>query len=89
MFELQHFITDIIGSLQITDVLHFLIPQAGVGGGVEAREYVELLPLIKSTLIFLVGVGTVFGIGCACTRTLRRMRVRRLRTVCRGSSHKT
>jgi Na+-translocating ferredoxin:NAD+ oxidoreductase subunit B len=67
MFELQHFITDIIGSLQITDVLHFLIPQAGVGGGVEAREYVELLPLIKSTLIFLVGVGTVFGIGLALT----------------------
>jgi len=67
MFELHHSIADIIGFLQISDVLHFLIPQVGVGGGVETKEHVELLPLIKSTLIFLAGVGTVFGLGLALT----------------------
>lgn len=67
MFDLHHFIADIIVSLQLSDVLHFLIPQVGVGGGVETREHVELLPLIKSTLIFLAGVGIVFGLGLALT----------------------
>ncbi len=34
---------------------------AGVGGGVEAKEKVDLVPLIKWTLVFLAGLGTVFG----------------------------
>lgn len=38
---------------------------AGVGGGVEAKEHVELIPLLKFTAIFLAGVGAVFGIGLA------------------------
>ncbi|MBM4144949.1 MAG: hypothetical protein FJ240_01555 [Nitrospira sp.] len=67
MFEIHNLINDIFGFLQITDIYQFLIPQVGVGGGVEAKEYVELLPLIKSTLIFLAGVGTVFGLGLALT----------------------
>ena len=67
MFEIHNLINDIFGLLQITDIYHFIIPQVGVGGGVEAKEYVELLPLIKSTLIFLAGVGTVFGLGLALT----------------------
>ena len=67
MFEIHHFITDIVGVLQLTDIFHFIVPQVGVGGGVEAKEHIELLPLIKFTLIFLAGVGTVFGIGLALT----------------------
>jgi hypothetical protein len=67
MIEIHNLINDILGLLQITDIYHFLIPQVGVGGGVEAKEHVELLPLIKSTLIFLAGVGTVFGLGLALT----------------------
>ena len=67
MFEIHNLINDIFGLLQITDIYQFLIPQVGVGGGVETKEYVELLPLIKSTLIFLAGVGTVFGLGLALT----------------------
>jgi hypothetical protein len=67
MFEIHNLINDIFGLLQITDIYQFLIPQVGVGGGVEAKEHVELLPLIKSTLIFLAGVGTVFGLGLALT----------------------
>ncbi len=34
---------------------------AGVGGGVEAKEKVDIVPLIKWTLVFLAGLGTVFG----------------------------
>lgn len=38
---------------------------AGVGGGVEARESVDLIAVIKFTLIFLAGLGATFGIGLA------------------------
>lgn len=38
---------------------------AGVGGGVEAKEKVEIVPLIQWTLVFLAGLGTVFGLGLA------------------------
>src|SRR3990172_7294291 len=38
---------------------------AGVGGGVEAKEHVDLLPLLKFTSVFLAGVGAVFGLGLA------------------------
>jgi Na+-translocating ferredoxin:NAD+ oxidoreductase subunit B len=67
MFEIHNIINDIFGILQITDVCHFLIPYAGVGGGVEAKEHIELVPLIKYTLIFLAGVGIIFGLGLAFT----------------------
>jgi len=65
MFDLLKILADIAGVFPLTDTLHFLIPLAGVGGGVEAKEHVELVPVIKSTLIFLAGIGTVFGIGLA------------------------
>lgn len=42
-----------------------LTVHAGVGGGVEAKEKVDFIPLLKFTLIFLAGVGTVFGLGLA------------------------
>jgi len=38
---------------------------AGVGGGIEAKESVDLLSVLKFTLIFLAGLGTVFGLGLA------------------------
>jgi electron transport complex protein RnfB len=63
MVDLQKILADLAGVSPLADISHFLIPQAGVGGGVEAKEHVELIPVIKSTLIFLAGIGTVFGIG--------------------------
>ncbi|MEW6675312.1 MAG: 4Fe-4S binding protein [Nitrospirota bacterium] len=36
---------------------------AGVGGAVEAREYVDVVPLLKFTIIFLAGVSALFGFG--------------------------
>lgn len=38
---------------------------AGVGGGVEAKEKVDLISVVKFTLIFLAGLATVFGLGLA------------------------
>ncbi|MFA5353081.1 MAG: Fe-S cluster domain-containing protein [Thermodesulfovibrionales bacterium] len=38
---------------------------AGVGGGVEAKEHVDLIPLAKFSLVFLAGLATVFGLGLA------------------------
>lgn len=38
---------------------------AGVGGGVEAKEKIDLIPLVKWTIIFLAGLGTTFGFGLA------------------------
>ena len=65
MFEVQKIITEIARLLQLPDVYHFLVPHVGVGGGVEAKEHVPLLPLLQYTLIFLAGIGTIFGIGLA------------------------
>ncbi|MBI5632290.1 MAG: Fe-S cluster domain-containing protein [Nitrospirae bacterium] len=38
---------------------------AGVGGGIEAKEKIDIVPLVKWTLVFLAGLGTVFGAGLA------------------------
>jgi Na+-translocating ferredoxin:NAD+ oxidoreductase RNF subunit RnfB len=72
MHDVQRIITDIWGVLsasadlrQLTAISHFLIPQVGVGGGVEAKEHVELVPLMKVTLIFLASIGAIFGLGLA------------------------
>ncbi|MEW6600191.1 MAG: RnfABCDGE type electron transport complex subunit B [Nitrospirota bacterium] len=38
---------------------------AGVGGGVEVRESVDLVELLKFTAAFLLGISAVFGMGLA------------------------
>lgn len=38
---------------------------AGVGGGVEAKEKIDLVPLVKFTLVFLAGLSAIFGLGLA------------------------
>jgi Na+-translocating ferredoxin:NAD+ oxidoreductase RNF subunit RnfB len=38
---------------------------AGVGGGVEVRETVDLMELLKFTAAFLLGISAVFGMGLA------------------------
>jgi len=65
MCDIERILTDAAGLLQFTDISHFLIPHVGVGGAVEAKEHVELMPLLKFTLIFLAGIGAIFGIGLA------------------------
>jgi len=58
-------LTEILHLLQLPDMFPFIVPCAGVGGGIEAREHVELLPLMKDTLVFLAAIGTLFGLGLA------------------------
>jgi electron transport complex protein RnfB len=65
MVELHNLINDILMLPQLADLLNLLIPHVGVGGGVEAKEHVELMPLLKLTLLFLAGIGAIFGIGLA------------------------
>lgn len=65
MNEYHSMLIDILQLLQLPDLFHFLLPCAGVGGGVEAKEHVALLPLIKYTLIFLTAIATIFGLGLA------------------------
>lgn len=65
MFEIQKIIGDIAGILQFAAISHFVIPHAGGGGGVEAREHIDLIPLLEYTLFFLAGIGTLFGLGLA------------------------
>ncbi|MBI4843805.1 MAG: Fe-S cluster domain-containing protein [Nitrospirae bacterium] len=38
---------------------------AGVGGGVDARESVNLIDVLKFTAVFLLGISAIFGVGLA------------------------
>ena len=65
-------ITDAIqsleGWLEIGRIIDFMpLPSVGVGGGMEAKESVELVPLIKFTLVFVGGIAAIFGLGLAVT----------------------
>ncbi|MBF0456310.1 MAG: 4Fe-4S binding protein [Nitrospirae bacterium] len=44
---------------------HIPLPFAGVGGGIEAKETVDIAATIKFTLIFIAGIGAIFGFGLA------------------------
>jgi len=67
MFEIQKIIADVAGMLQSVGISHFVIPHVGVGGGIEAREHIDLIPLMEYTLFFLAGIGVLFGLGLAFT----------------------
>jgi Na+-translocating ferredoxin:NAD+ oxidoreductase subunit B len=67
MAELQRILTEVFGLLKLPDIFQFLVPYVGVGGGVEAKEHVPLLPMLEYTLLFLAGIGTLFGLGLAIT----------------------
>lgn len=38
---------------------------AGVGGGIEAKEHVDISSTLKFTALFVAGIGTIFGLGLA------------------------
>ncbi|MBV6340189.1 RnfABCDGE type electron transport complex subunit B [Candidatus Magnetobacterium casense] len=41
------------------------LPVAGVGGGIEAQETVNIVSTLEFTLIFIAGIGAIFGLGLA------------------------
>ncbi len=43
----------------------FVLPEAGVGGGIEARESVSVAPLLKFTFAFVASIAALFGLGLA------------------------
>jgi electron transport complex protein RnfB len=59
-------INNLLAASDFSQIFHSIpLPFVGVGGGVEAKDHVDFLPLLKSTFIFLVGFGGLFGIGLA------------------------
>lgn len=65
MTEIQDVFTYIFQFLQLADTFNSAIPHVGVGGGIEAKEYVHFIQVLKSTLIFLGGISLLFGLGLA------------------------
>ncbi len=62
MFDLN--ITNILSEL-INYLHHVPVPMLGVGAGVEARESVDLIEVLKFSAAFLLGISALFGIGLA------------------------
>jgi Na+-translocating ferredoxin:NAD+ oxidoreductase RNF subunit RnfB len=53
----------------LSELIHYLhqipVPMLGVGAGVEARESVDLIEVLKFSAAFLLGISALFGIGLA------------------------
>jgi electron transport complex protein RnfB len=64
MFELHSLLTSIIDLIQGLG-LDYLIPRAGVGGGIEAKETVDAFATIRDVLIFVAFLAGIFGLGLA------------------------
>ena len=60
MHEAYDILSALSGLLQLADISNIL-PQVGVGGEIEAKASVDLEPLIRYSLVFLAGMGTIFG----------------------------
>ncbi len=59
-------IIDILGALrELMQALWHLVPQAGVGGGIEVKETVNVAVVLRDVAIFLVALAGIFGIGLA------------------------
>ncbi len=65
MTEIQNTFSYTFQFLELADIFHSIIPKLGVGGGIEAKEHVQFTLILKSTLIFLAGIGLLFGLGLA------------------------
>lgn len=46
----------------LSDTFNFVIPYAGVGGGVEAKESVNFAQVVTSSTFFLAAMGGIFGL---------------------------
>jgi Na+-translocating ferredoxin:NAD+ oxidoreductase RNF subunit RnfB len=66
MYDVHKIAADIIEIIQFID-LSQILPHIGVGGEIEAKEHVDIAPLIRYSLIFLACMGTIFGFLLAYT----------------------
>ena len=60
MYDHYKIAADILDIIQQIDISRIL-PHVGVGGEIEAKESVDIEPLIRYSLIFLACMGTIFG----------------------------
>ncbi|MBF0606849.1 MAG: RnfABCDGE type electron transport complex subunit B [Candidatus Magnetobacterium sp. LHC-1] len=56
-FDIIHLLDSVLNSIPL--------PSVGVGGGMEAKESVNMGATIKFTLLFVGGIGALFGLGLA------------------------
>ncbi|MDX9715235.1 MAG: Fe-S cluster domain-containing protein [Dissulfurispiraceae bacterium] len=63
--DIQKVIEEIFRAAAQIDVWRFILPQAGVGGAIDVKESIDIVPVLKFTFIFLAGIATVFGLGLA------------------------
>ncbi|MBN2655350.1 MAG: Fe-S cluster domain-containing protein [Nitrospirae bacterium] len=63
--DIQKLIEEIFRAAAQTDIWRFILPQAGVGGAIDVKESIDIVPVLKFTFIFLAGIATVFGLGLA------------------------
>jgi Na+-translocating ferredoxin:NAD+ oxidoreductase RNF subunit RnfB len=64
-WQLAKIVTDMLDLFQILDVNQIPLPMLGVGGGVEAKEYVDLKSTLIFAAVFLLGISALFGLGLA------------------------
>lgn len=64
IFELHNIVFSLFEAIRAS-IFDYIVPLAGVGGGMEAKESVDLAPLLKFTLIFLASIAALFGVGLA------------------------
>lgn len=60
MYDIYKITSDILELFRLADLAQIL-PQIGVGAEIEAKESIDIWPLVKYSLIFLAGMGGVFG----------------------------
>jgi len=51
--------------MELIQALWQLVPQAGIGGGMEVKESINVGVLIKDVLVFIAAFGAVFGVALA------------------------
>jgi len=64
-FNITKILADIVHVISVFDVNQIPVPMLGVGGGVEARESVDMWEVIKFSALFVFGISAVFGLGLA------------------------
>jgi RnfABCDGE-type electron transport complex B subunit len=67
MFLEEEIIRNILDLLSSIYLNKFILPFIGVGGGIEAQEYVDITSTLKNTILFVTLVGTLFGLGLSLT----------------------
>lgn len=67
MFDLSiaKILADLLQFISIFDINQIPLPMLGIGGGVEAKEYVNLKDTLIFAAVFLAGISCVFGLGLA------------------------